>query len=195
MDFKKWLVITEVLNELPDIGNVGVRWEPEPPNPEKPLDGYMAHFNVGGEPIYVGFKRKPHDKFDDYYVTWDVHYSGMSVWQVIKHIFSGMTPDEKFGRTGIGKKKGMPWVTQALSSVFSVVRDFTVSMRPSVLSYSTGDPELIKFYQLAARRFAAPLGYTLQQSMLVRKDVLKKPALRRAIATAHPYDKTLNSGQ
>jgi len=185
--FKNFVRVSDMLREVlnPDDladTDLQIQWTP-------PLDGsanekeYTARFQVDGDDYFVGFdRRKKDDSVSDYYLVWDMDRSTQGWWWTIKGWFNGQVVPGT--RTTKFKEKGIGYTLKVFKGVFSAIREFVERKHPSIVEYEPGDKDLNKFYSMVAKRLAPKFGYIPFVNMIVSKDGLRRPAVRKIVQYA-----------
>ncbi len=174
-----------MLNEVLDPSDLegesayNITWKP-------PLDTnysekeYSARFNVDGDDYVVGFTKLNKKNVIDYYMIWDLDRSTQGWWWTIKAIFNGqgipMTRTTKF------KDKGMGYTLRVIKGVFTCIHDFVSAKQPSIIEYDAVDADLKKFYNMVSMKLAPKFGYAAHHNMLVRKESLRRPAIKAIVS-------------
>lgn len=181
MNFKQFVKINEVLDQLPTSAEANIKWSPAL-NPKDTSESYKGYFDVDSDNYIVGFNKVNVIGTPDFYVTWDLNRNNMGWWEVIKTLFTGR--GGFYDRTNYAAKKGIGYTIKVLEGVFACIKEFVQVIRPSILSYDEHDGKLKAFYDQVATKIAPKFGYKPYRNhsgFLVRSDKYNSASIAKAI--------------
>ncbi len=175
-----------MLREIFDVSDFqqdefNIQWTP-PLNSKLSEKEYTARFKVDGDSYFVGFDKKKKDAgVLDYYLVWDLDRSMQGWWWTLKSLFNGQ--HKTLSKTTKAQEKGMAYVFKVFRGVMTCIHDFMRAKMPDIIEYEAADAELSRFYRIISKKLAPKFGYAAYHNMLVRKDSLRRPAIRSLITS------------